>query len=571
MITCKHCGTTVPDETAVCPGCGAEMSAENAGGGTGETDAADGTTAGATTPLEAAGTEPVAGSPADPGAGESSASGASAFESSTSDLSAAGAGADAASPLGAQATPLGDQASSLGAARASTSRAAAVGAGGGTSSTTKALVVAGIAVAIALGLIAWQVVARRHRGVTLTQDDMAEIVKGMVPPQELSAIAASPEERKTIATQMRELFALAQEARAAGIADKPETKRQIEEMQTFILAQTYAQRQREAGVTNPEQLASKDEVDNFLKEPGTDQKFDQFLKDVQDMGMIPSAGGVSDEQKSQIKSDTWGPVQVVARKAKAAGLDKERRTQLLMQVQEAQVLARKYSEANKQQIEAATKATDQEVDAYIKQHPEFDESKTRAQAEDVLKRVRAGEDFGALAKQYSTDPGSKEKGGELGWFKRGMMTKSFEDAAFALKPGETSDVVESPFGFHIIQTEEKRTSKDEQGKDVEEVRARHILIKGDAGKQDNPFAPPQSPREQAKAAVEKEKRQKYIDEIARRSRVNIPDDFHVDAPPAPPRQPATGLPGEQEEQSPPAGPPAPANPHGAPNANGGKK
>ncbi|MDQ3908642.1 MAG: peptidylprolyl isomerase, partial [Acidobacteriota bacterium] len=499
---------------------------------------------------------------------DASAPGESAPQSSASDASASGAGANATSPLGAQTSPLGDQAASLGASRASASRAPATG--GGMSSTTKALIVAGIAVAVAVGLIAWQVVARRHRRVTLTQDDMAEIVKGMVPPGELSAIANNADERKNIASQMKELFAFAQEARATGIADKPETKRQIEEMQNFILAQTYAQRQREAGVTNPDQLASKDEVDQFLKEPGSDQKFEQFLKDVQDMGMIPAGTNVPDEQKNQIKNDTWGPVQVVARKARAAGIDKERRTQLLMQVQEAQVLARKYAEANKQQIEAATKATDQEVDAYIKQHPEFDESQTRAKAEDILKRARAGEDFGELAKQYSGDTANKDKGGELGWFKRGMMVKPFEDAAFALKPGEISDVVQTPFGFHIIQSEEKRTSKDEQGKDVEEVRARHILIKSDAGKSDNPFAPPQSPRDQAKAAVEKEKRQKYIDEIAKRARVNIPDDFKIDAPPAPQMQVPGGLPGGNEQPM-PAQPPVPGGPRGAANTNAGQK
>jgi len=73
-------------------------------------------------------------------------------------------------------------------------------------------------------------------------------------------------------------------------------------------------------------------------------------------------------------------------------------------------------------------------------------------------RIRAGQafvsnpaDFVRLAKEYSKDPGSAQKGGDLGWFGRGMMVKPFEDSTFAMKDGETSGLVESDFGFHIIR------------------------------------------------------------------------------------------------------------------------
>jgi len=78
----------------------------------------------------------------------------------------------------------------------------------------------------------------------------------------------------------------------------------------------------------------------------------------------------------------------------------------------------------------------------------------RKKAEDLLARVKAGEDFATLAKKSSDDPGSAAKGGDLGLFGRGAMTPAFEAAAFALEPGQVSDVVETPFGFHVIRVEE---------------------------------------------------------------------------------------------------------------------
>ena len=76
---------------------------------------------------------------------------------------------------------------------------------------------------------------------------------------------------------------------------------------------------------------------------------------------------------------------------------------------------------------------------------------SRGEAEAILQRLENGEDFGELAKAESDDPGSAGNGGDLGFFGRGLMTPEFEQAVFALEKGARSDIVRSPFGFHIIE------------------------------------------------------------------------------------------------------------------------
>jgi parvulin-like peptidyl-prolyl isomerase len=78
----------------------------------------------------------------------------------------------------------------------------------------------------------------------------------------------------------------------------------------------------------------------------------------------------------------------------------------------------------------------------------------RKLATDVMNKAKKGQDFAALAKEYSDEPGAKDRAGALGKFAKAQMVKPFADAAFALQPGEISQVVETDFGFHVIKRTE---------------------------------------------------------------------------------------------------------------------
>ncbi len=87
---------------------------------------------------------------------------------------------------------------------------------------------------------------------------------------------------------------------------------------------------------------------------------------------------------------------------------------------------------------------------------EEDKKKIKIKAEEVLQKLKKGEDFAKLAAEVSDDPGTKAKGGDLDFFPKGTMIPAFEEAAFALKPGEISALVQTEYGYHIIKLEEKK-------------------------------------------------------------------------------------------------------------------
>jgi peptidyl-prolyl cis-trans isomerase SurA len=120
--------------------------------------------------------------------------------------------------------------------------------------------------------------------------------------------------------------------------------------------------------------------------------------------------------------------------------------------------------------ELGTRPTTVEFEQVVVAPMASEEARERAreEAEEIRRRLLRGEDFAQLARRHSADPGSRERGGDLGWFRRGRMVPEFERAAFALRTGEVSQVVETSFGFHIIRVDRVRGG---------ERQARHILVR----------------------------------------------------------------------------------------------
>jgi peptidyl-prolyl cis-trans isomerase D len=106
---------------------------------------------------------------------------------------------------------------------------------------------------------------------------------------------------------------------------------------------------------------------------------------------------------------------------------------------------------------------------------EAEVERVRGEAAAALLRIQNGEDFADVARELSQDPGSAEKGGDLGFFGRGQMAPAFEDAVFALQPGEMTDLVRTDYGFHIIRLEERKEAVERPFEEVQEELARELL------------------------------------------------------------------------------------------------
>jgi PPIC-type PPIASE domain len=351
----------------------------------------------------------------------------------------------------------------------------------------------------------------------LTKHDMEVIFQEIIPPPQQSEIASNPDKKKQLVDEIRKLLSVAATAESEGYAQKPEVQGQIALQTDLALNDAYREK-------NPTVEASDDDINAYFQAHPND--FDTFLQN--NPRFQQQASGPNRESFKK----EYGKLKVLADRARNEKLDQQDKVRLELLIKRSAVLENAYlTDLDKN---ADKLVSDAEIEQYYKDHQaDFEEvrarhilistqppppdpekkgeqpkaltkDEARKKAEEVLAKARKGEDFAALAKQYSDDPGSKDKGGEY-TFGHGQFVPEFEKAAFSMKPGEISDLVETQFGYHIIKLEEHKSG---------------------AGPSDPKI------RQQIVAKLKKDKLDAKVDEIAKNSKVTVPEDFDMTVKPA---------------------------------------
>lgn len=386
--------------------------------------------------------------------------------------------------------------------------------------------------------------AKQNALTQLSAEDVTLLLKGE-SPQVLQQAASNPQQYlEPVLKSLREILAIAAQARKDGLANEPDIKKELEFSTAQVLAYEFEREQSKANPgAQPFASIKAEEVEAFYKEPNKENDYNSFLEVVKKRYAETPQGtaqAISDEQLKQIR-DGYAKVFLTERKARAAGFDKKREVQLQIAVQEASYLA---GEINKRKVKDF-EVSDAALNEYIAAHPEYDSQKKRAVAEEILKRVKAGEDFNKLANELSEDPGNKDpktgKGTQGGLYesvKKGQFIPQFEAAALALEPGKVTDgLVETPYGFHIIKLENKKTEKAKDGSAEETYSVRHILISTmTAPDPANPMAQPKNMKDAARDKVKQDMREKWLAGVIAQNPITLPkaEEVKIEVPAATP-------------------------------------
>jgi hypothetical protein len=392
-------------------------------------------------------------------------------------------------------------------------------------------------------------------------------VPKLVPPQGLAQLAGNTEQIGVLLKQVKQVLALAAEARKNGVADEPGVKQQLDFTASSVLAIEFEKDQNKTANDSPAAPFSSvkpEDVAAFMSEAGNEAKFNTFVEVIKKQIAETSLAGAppKDITEDQLKMfrEQWAKTLITERKARAAGFDKKREVTLQIALQQASMLAQEYGRRKDKEFDV----DDATLNDYIAQHPEFDTTKQREKAEGILQRAKAGEDFAKLANEFTEDPGNKDpktskpNGGLYADVKKGQFMPDFQNAALALEKGQiAANLVETAYGYHIIKLEDKKTTKDKDGKDEETFSVRHILI-STAGAPDpsNPFGQPKNMRESARDKIKKEKSDKWIEEVEGRNPVTLPkpEEVKIEDPSLP--VPPSGMPNTQPQPGVAPAPPA---------------
>jgi len=216
-------------------------------------------------------------------------------------------------------------------------------------------------------------------------------------------------------------------------------------------------------------------MDEKIKQAGitvTDKDADDKLKEI-----AARQGTTVEKIKSMMKAQGQDFDRVKKQIKKGLQYEKFMDTVWAGKIDVNEAEAKQYYEQNKKQFQTPEQVRASHI--LIKAAPsasDEDKAKAKAKAEQLLKQAKAGEDFAKLAKENSEGP-SSAKGGDLGFFKKGQMVKPFEDAAFALQPGQLSDVVQTQFGYHIIKVTDRKKAGTTSFEDAKEQIMRMLKQK----------------------------------------------------------------------------------------------
>jgi len=376
---------------------------------------------------------------------------------------------------------------------------------------------------------------------SLTKAEIEMLLKDVAKsnPMALKRFAEDPAMKKQQLESIKQLLAFATQAQKDGLADDPINRRELENIRVETTAVNYdTELNKNKGPMPPFGFISEARIKSFWTASPTaksrEAEFQQFMDSKLSVLKVNNPAmkdrELTEEEKEQAR-DFFAKIEIydAEYKAKQASLPKILRDKIALQVkmQQAQFLARLYSE----KLVHQTKATAAEIDEYISRHPELDTTKQKAKAEQILKRAKAGEDFAKLANEFSEDPGNKDPTGVMqgGIYRNvslGTMVPPFERAAVALEPGQVaSEVVESDYGYHVIKLEKK--GKDPSDPKLETYDVRHILIS-------TTFVDPADPgygskplKTYVRTKLESEKEKQLADDVVARSNIYVPADFVI--------------------------------------------
>jgi len=433
------------------------------------------------------------------------------------------------------------------------------------SSLTKGLILLFVILGIGAGLVIWKnKVGSTHGTVALnsiSKEEMelllADVAKSN--PMALKRLAEDQEMKNQQLESLKQLLAFATEAQNEGLANEKNNKEELENIHDEVVAVNYdREMNKDKGPMPPLGFISEEQVKQFwgegeqqpvgwwdslktkvgLGKQDREIEFEKFLETK--LAMLAENNPkmkdrqLTDEEKQQAR-EFFAKIRIYndeyEQKLAAGQIPQELQDKIALQtkLQQAQFLARIYSAKMADRL----KVSDEEVAKYVADHPELGTAEKKAKAEEILNRAKAGEDFAALANEFSEDPGNKDakgnpQGGFYGNNTKGKMVPAFEEAALALQPGQiTQNLVETDYGYHIIKLEKKGVSEDPNTKGQETYDVRHILISTGVKDPESPFGGEKPVKIFVRQKLENEKEKAALEAIIARNNILVADNFNI--------------------------------------------